>query len=170
MRSFIVLFFGLLLLQECYVPAAHATSEAVQLRIRFTGLRNAIGTIGMGIYRTQEEFETDKPFQTITLSKKGVKDGILLYSLHLAPSVYAISVLDDENNNHQMDFNWMHIPKEGYGFSNYVHSGLVRPKVSKFQFRLQAPMEVDVKMQYWWTFSLSDEPFIMLSTARFIVW
>jgi hypothetical protein len=35
---------------------------------------------------------------------------------------------------------------------------------------LQAPMEVDVKMQYWWTFSLSDEPFIMLSTARFIVW
>ena len=41
------------------------------------------------------------------------------------------------------------VPKEGYGFSNYVHSGLVRPKVSKFQFRLQAPMEVDVKMQYW---------------------
>ena len=130
-------------------PFAEASPDSVPLRIRFTGLRNSVGTIGMGIYRTQEEFETDKPFQSITLSKKGVKDGILVHALQLAPAVYAISVLDDENNNHQMDFNWMHIPKEGYGFSNYVHSGLVRPKVSKFQFRLQAPLEVEVKMQYW---------------------
>jgi hypothetical protein len=149
MHRFFVLLFGLLLVQPSGVSTVQATSEAVPLRIRFTGLRNTVGTIGMGIYRTQEEFETDKPFQSITLSKKGVKDGILVHALQLAPAVYAISVLDDENNNHQMDFNWMHIPKEGYGFSNYVHSGLVRPKVNKFQFRLQAPLEVVVKMQYW---------------------
>ncbi len=149
MRKYLILLFGLLLLHQHLMPTAHATAEAVPLRIRFTGLRNSVGTIGMGIYRTQEEFDSDKPFQSITLSKKGLKDGNLVHSLQLAPAVYAISVLDDENNNHQMDFNWMHIPKEGYGFSNYVHSGLVRPKVTKFQFRLQAPLEVEVKMQYW---------------------
>lgn len=130
-------------------PAANSNTDAVPLTIRFTGLRNGKGTIGIGVYRTQEEFDTDKPFQKLRITKEGAKGGTLRHSLTLAPAVYAISVLDDENNNHQMDFNWMHIPQEGYGFSNYVHSGLVRPKVTKFQFRLQAPMEVEVKMQYW---------------------
>ncbi|HPQ07631.1 MAG TPA: DUF2141 domain-containing protein [Bacteroidia bacterium] len=31
---------------------------------------------------------------------------------------YAISVLHDENENNKIDFNFIGIPKEGYGFSN----------------------------------------------------
>jgi uncharacterized protein (DUF2141 family) len=32
--------------------------------------------------------------------------------------VYAIKVFHDKNNNDELDFNFMHIPQEAYGFSN----------------------------------------------------
>lgn len=31
---------------------------------------------------------------------------------------YAIKVFHDENNNDELDFNFMHLPQEAYGFSN----------------------------------------------------
>ena len=36
----------------------------------------------------------------------------------LAPGKYAVSIMQDENGNGKMDFNFLGIPKEGFGFSN----------------------------------------------------
>lgn len=43
---------------------------------------------------------------------------------------------DDENNDKEMNFNWMDMPQEGFGFSGYYHSGLSRPEFSDFSFTL----------------------------------
>ena len=36
----------------------------------------------------------------------------------LAPGTYAVQVMHDENENNQLDTNFLGIPTEGYGFSN----------------------------------------------------
>lgn len=50
-----------------------------------------------------------------------------------------------KNNNGEMDFGLM-LPKEGFGFSNYIHSGLSRPDFEDFQFTV-GTQSTKVKIQ-----------------------
>ena len=58
--------------------------------------------------------------------------------------------MDDENFNGKMDYNFIGIPKEGFGFSNYYHSGLTKPKLKSFAFEVieNKNTKVEVKMKY----------------------
>jgi uncharacterized protein (DUF2141 family) len=44
--------------------------------------------------------------------------------------IYAVKFFHDSNANGKMDFNWMGIPTEGFGFSNDAY-GLFKPKKFK---------------------------------------
>jgi uncharacterized protein (DUF2141 family) len=54
----------------------------------------------------------------------------------LEPGIYGLSLLDDENSNGKMEYNFLGIPKEGFGFSDYYHKGLKRPKFESFKFSI----------------------------------
>jgi uncharacterized protein (DUF2141 family) len=57
-------------------------------------------------------------------------------------------VLDDENENGDMDYR-LKRPTEGFGFSNYWHKGLFRPKFEDFRFELaETSKKVLVEMRY----------------------
>ena len=49
-----------------------------------------------------------------------------------------------------MDYNFLGIPKEGFGFSNYYHTGLTKPKLNSFAFEVleNKNTKVEVKMKY----------------------
>jgi uncharacterized protein (DUF2141 family) len=73
----------------------------------------------------------------LTLTYNGIK-----------PGTYGVVILDDENNNHKMDYGWI-LPQEGFGFSNYVHSGMIKPKLSKFSFTItKDTKEIEIKVKY----------------------
>jgi uncharacterized protein (DUF2141 family) len=46
---------------------------------------------------------------------------------------YAIACFHDENGNKTLDTNWLGIPKEGYGFSNY-NTGIRIPSFEECKF------------------------------------
>ncbi len=60
----------------------------------------------------------------------------------------AVSVLDDENSNLEMDMR-LGIPREGFGFSNDAPVGLSPPKFedSSFQFT-SSGQKITIRMRY----------------------
>ena len=70
--------------------------------------------------------------------------------MNLDSGTYGISVLDDENVNNRMDYNFIGIPKEGFGFSNYFHTGLSKPHFDKFKFEIKKGKValIDIRLRY----------------------
>jgi uncharacterized protein (DUF2141 family) len=64
---------------------------------------------------------------------------------------YAVSVLDDTNLNGKMDFNMLHIPTKGYGFSNDAKATLSPPSFSaaNFNYNGTGSLSVPINIVYW---------------------
>lgn len=120
------------------------------LTISITGLRNNKGSVIMGFYNNDKAFEDETPLFTKIESKAATVNHVLTLSYTgIKPGTYGIVLLDDENNNNKMDFGWI-LPEEGYGFSNYWHTSLTKPKVAKFSFTITHENKaVEIKVKYW---------------------
>jgi uncharacterized protein (DUF2141 family) len=129
---------------------AQFTVLSQTLKVSITGLRNNKGSVIMGFYNNDKAFEDETPLFTKLESKTTTVNHVLtLNYTGIKPGTYGIVILDDENNNGKMDYGWI-LPEEGYGFSNYTHFGLTKPKVAKFSFTI-APNEnksVEIKVKY----------------------
>jgi uncharacterized protein (DUF2141 family) len=63
--------------------------------------------------------------------------------------VYASAVLHDENQNSKMDFNFLGMPLEGYGFSNDAGALFGPPSFAAASFRLlPRASQITVKIRY----------------------
>lgn len=61
---------------------------------------------------------------------------------------YAIRIFHDENQNDKMDFNWIRIPKEGYGFSGNPKSHFRSPDIEELLFQLDSDKKITINMIY----------------------
>jgi uncharacterized protein (DUF2141 family) len=106
------------------------------LIIEINKLENSKGSIQLSLFKSSEGFpnEYKKSFRYLTapsvtgLNKIEMKD--------IPFGNYALAVLHDENNDFELDTNFLGIPTEGYGFSNNV-KGLFGPPdydEAKFKF------------------------------------
>ena len=96
-----------------------------------------------------ENFENEKPSYTKRISKKELKNSNLSITYtDIKPGTYGVAILDDENNNTKMDYGLI-LPKEGFGFSDYYHSGMTQPKFKNFSFTLtNVSKVVNIKLRY----------------------
>lgn len=124
-------------------------TEKTSVTIRITNIRSKSGSLRFGIYRSQNEFENEKPHQIKSVTKADMKNGVVEVEMPLEEGYNGLALLDDENNNTVMDYGIL-LPNEGFGFSNYVHSGLTRPKFDAFKFHVKssAKTTVTVKVKY----------------------
>lgn len=112
-------------------------SRAEEIKITIKNIKTNEGTILIGIYKSDKDFENEAPIKNIKISKKKLLKGVINYVLDLPEGIYGFALLDDKNNNKEMDENFFGIPQEGYGFSNYVHSGMFRPSFDDFKFSVK---------------------------------
>ncbi len=119
------------------------------LKINITGLRNNLGEVWIGFYTTDEAFDKEQPLFFKRESKEKTKASVLSIAYTgIKPGVYGIAFMDDENNNGKMDYG-VFLPKEGFGFSNYYHTGLTKPKLKKFSFVVkEGTTSVEIKVRY----------------------
>jgi uncharacterized protein (DUF2141 family) len=64
------------------------------------------------------------------------------------PGRYAIVALHDENENKKLDRNFLHIPKEGFGFPNGIKVNLTPPSWEAASVNVAGDTTVEIKMQY----------------------
>ena len=126
------------------------TGKSQILHIKLTGLRNQEGNIRLAFYSNAKSFEEEKPLFIRKVSKKELlRTNYLIQYNDLTPGLYGIAILDDENANDKMDYGWV-LPNEGFGFSDYYHTGMTRPVFEKFDFVLKKDevKAVEIKVRY----------------------
>jgi uncharacterized protein (DUF2141 family) len=118
----------------------------VDVELTIKNIKTNNGTIRVGFFKDDASFDKEKAFKSVPATKETLSNGVLTVKTQLEPGVYGASLLDDENNNGKMDYNFIGIPKEGFGFSNYYHAGFTKPKFQKFQFEVKAATTAKVEM------------------------
>lgn len=118
------------------------------ISITINKLRNNSGQIKFLIFKDQDSFANEKPYKVYYVSKRNMVKGKLSCSIKgLTSGTYGISLVDDENNNKEMDYG-LFLPTEGFGFSDYYHTGLSRPIFDDFKFKLSGDKQVSMTVRY----------------------
>ena len=126
------------------------TSIPILISVTIKDIKTPNGQILMGIYKDDVSFDKEIAYKNVQAFKTKISNGILVVEVKLEPGKYGISLMDDENFNGKMDYNFIGIPKEGFGFSNYYHTGLTKPKLKFFLFGVieNKNTKVEVKIKY----------------------
>ena len=93
--------------------AAHAG----ELTVTVTDIRDAKGSLMALVVNSDAAWNNQaKP---VAAQKVAAAQGeMTLHFKDLPAGTYAVQVMHDENDNQQLDMNFLGIPSEGYGFSN----------------------------------------------------
>lgn len=126
------------------------TTTPVTFSVTIKDIKTPKGQILMGIYKDDASFDKEIPYKKVQAFKTKISNGTLQVEVKLEPGKYGISLMDDENFNGKMDYNFIGIPKEGFGFSNYYHTGFTKPKLKVFEFEVLVNKipKVEVAMKY----------------------
>ena len=126
------------------------TSVPIVISVTIKDIKTSNGQILIGIYKDDVSFDKEIAYKKVQAFKTKISNGTLVVEVKLEPGKYGISLMDDENFNGKMDYNFIGIPKEGFGFSNYYHTGLTKPKLKSFLFEVieNKNTKVEVKMKY----------------------
>jgi len=111
-------------------------SPTATLEIKFTGIRSNKGVITVGLKSSADGWPR-KPEKEYKWDKENLRDGILVVEISgLAYGTYAISALDDENQNHELDL----LQGERFGFSMNPKVRLSAPKFEDCSFPIQSDL------------------------------
>lgn len=144
-----LIFFTLLLAACCGQHSYSQSPRTGTLEIRFTNLRSEEGFMAIGINFTPDGWPR-KAHKELNWKKIDVKDGVFVVQAKDLPfGTLAISVLDDENGNFDMDMT-LGIPREGYGFSNDAPiRGLSAPKFEACAFEFnRSGQQISIELRY----------------------
>jgi len=110
--------------------------NAQTLTVKISGIRNTKGVIRLAFFTSESDFKNETPrFEKVVSKNDAVNSCISVSYSDIPKGKYAIALLDDENENREMDYSFF-MPTEGFGFSDFIQSGLCKPKFDDFSFIL----------------------------------
>jgi uncharacterized protein (DUF2141 family) len=129
-------------------PAPSAAPGNCTLIVHVTGFRNQKGDAGGSVFATPNGWPEDND-KALTHRGFPIEGDHATLTFHVPAGRYAVAVLHDENSNHKLDRNFLHIPKEGFGFSNNPHVGLSPPKWDDAAVAVACPVtEINIRLIY----------------------
>jgi uncharacterized protein (DUF2141 family) len=129
-------------------PVINLNAQNVEVVI--TGIRNSKGQMVIGVFKDNETFQKEESFLEKRFAKNGISNGEMRVRLTLEPGIYGLSLLDDENNDGKMEYNFLRLPREGFGFSDYYHTGFTKPKFDSFKFNIDQNQKriITIRIRY----------------------
>jgi len=125
-------------------------NSTVDLKITITGIKEVGGNVSVNLFKTSDGFPEDpsKAYLYKTIKADHSKESV--YFMNLSPGIYAFAVLHDENENDEMDKNFLGIPTEGFAFSNNYKPKIKSPAFVDAAFSVeQKDTSVEVEMLYF---------------------
>ncbi|MCJ7449255.1 MAG: DUF2141 domain-containing protein [Bacteroidales bacterium] len=141
-----ILFIKILLL--FLLPSMNLNAQNVEVII--TGIRAEKGQIAIGVFKDDKTFQKEEAFLNKKFVKNSISNGEMRAQFSLEPGTYGLSLLDDENSNGKMEYNFLRMPKEGFGFSDYYHKGFTKPKFDFFKFTINKDQikRITIRIRY----------------------
>ena len=140
MKTLVIKIFLLLLL-----PAM--TMNAQDVDVTITGIRHTEGQMVIGVFKDNESFRKEQSYRELQIRENRHRNGEMKVQFTLPPGTYGIALVDDENSDGVMEYNFLGMPKEGFGFSDYYDTGLKRPKFDSFKFTLDKGQKKSIKIR-----------------------
>jgi len=124
-------------------------SEQSSVTIEITGFKNNNGHVLVSIFNNEGDFP-DNAQKAAGKAQAKISGGVAVVNFkNLKPGKYAAAVLHDANDNLEMDFNIVGMPKEGYGFSNNAKGLFGPPSFSKAAFEIDKGIKnIKIKVNY----------------------
>ena len=133
------------------VPATcPADTSCPGIHVTILNIRNSIGTVDCALFDSSSGFPTDTLRSAMRLTAMKVPERTARCDFDDLPAgKYALVVLHDENMNGRIDYNWLGIPREGYGFSNDAHGMLGAPSFEQAAFVYDGKtLDLSVSLRY----------------------
>ena len=141
----IATFASTLLFSFCQITANEIKSSTSEVKtgtliIEFEGLKNDKGKVLAGLYNDIKKFPKEN--EALQNLKQTPKNKICIIKADNLPyGDYAVAAMHDENESGNMDFNFIGLPTEIYGFSNNKRPGLLGPPGFKAcMFKINKPV------------------------------
>jgi len=147
MKKTIVLSINLLMGLLFICLASYIQSQRVT-EIKVTDIRSAKGKILLNVFKDNASYDDEKPYKKLIFDKKEIINGTLVLHCDLEPGVYGFTMVDDENDNGKIDKNFIGIPKEGFGFSNFFMEKMKKPTFDDFKVDLKSQPKIVIKVKY----------------------
>jgi uncharacterized protein (DUF2141 family) len=131
-----------------FVTSASSDGETGKITVIVQGIRGSGGFVRVGLWNAAEGFpSTEKLFARGTAEVHGDSASVELDNI--PAGIYAASAYHDENDNHKLDTNRLHIPTEGYGFSNAAQSRLGPPSFQSAAFHFSGGADtIMIRIRY----------------------
>ncbi len=114
--------------------AIRAEAEGPSIEASISQLPNSRGVVRCALFASERGFP-DEPKQASAWAIVNiVGNKALCKFVGIKPGVYALSFFHDENNNKQLDTNWLGMPEEAYGASNNPEPRLGPPRFAPARF------------------------------------
>ncbi len=144
-----VLLFSLLILFSDISGRDAWVSETGTIEVEIVGLRSDKGDVAITIYNQKDGFPSDSSKAFKLLRLKIEKDRCLASISNLPYGTYAIAGYHDENSDGRLNFNLLHIPKEGVCASNDAKGHFGPPSFDDAKFLLKsASLSIKMTMSY----------------------
>jgi uncharacterized protein (DUF2141 family) len=134
------------------ITAHCQTADATcKLIVHMTGFRNAKGDAGVTLFKDTNGWpeDNDKAFKHGPFPIDPATKTSTATFENIPAGTYGFAMIHDENQNHKMDYNFLHIPKEGFGFANNPHVMLSSPSFKDASVNVACPVtEINVTVQY----------------------
>ncbi|MEA3446964.1 MAG: DUF2141 domain-containing protein [Bacteroidota bacterium] len=135
------------LLMMLFASGIYAQTYTVEVKVK--NVKSDDGYISVALYNSAETFPSDKKEDIFMGKKVKTCQGSTTVSFDsVPPGKYAMAILHDENNNDEMDKNFLGIPQEGYCFSENAKATFGKPKFDEAAFRVRGDVYTTVFMNY----------------------
>jgi uncharacterized protein (DUF2141 family) len=125
------------------ILALSQQANAAELTVNISEVNLGKGHVMVGLYSGTEAFTQGKASFGSRVKASNEQEQVVFKDLPVGD--YAIKIYQDENSNQKLDFNFMGIPKEGYGFSNNV-GRFGRPAYQEAKFTVEEKTEIQIEL------------------------
>ncbi|MBI1875032.1 MAG: DUF2141 domain-containing protein [Acidobacteria bacterium] len=132
---------------------AHAHIQAepdktgVKLIVRIAGFPNDRGSAGIALWKAPRGFPEDIEHAIRTIYVSIHNHTATTTFEGVAPGIYAVTVLHDQNDNRKFDKNPLGIPREAWGVSGNVRPRMRAPRFAEARFRLEKDLAIDIRVR-----------------------
>jgi uncharacterized protein (DUF2141 family) len=130
------------------VVFAAGEASAARIVVTISGLKSNEGGVYIGLYATPSKFLNGAQVDVMKKVAANTAPITIVFD-NLAPGTYAVGAFHDENNNNQLDRNFLGLPTEGYALSNGVRAVTSKPTFQQAAFTVgNAGAAVTLQIRY----------------------
>lgn len=146
MKSIILIAFLLILILPRGICQSDSTAT---ITVEITGLRSSDGKVGISLFRSEEGFpgDSEKAIERAYIEIENQSATVIFEDL--LPGNYAIAVYHDEDEDGEIETNFIGIPKEGTGSSNNPKARMGPPRYEDCKFDIATTNYLKIEMKYF---------------------